>query len=95
MFEEPLSSKSDVWSFGVLVWEIFSYGLLPYGNNTTNKSLLDLIIEGYRLKRPVDSNDDIYQRLMSNCWLENPNDRPNFTKIVDDIRQLDKQYCVL
>jgi serine/threonine protein kinase len=70
------SSGSDVWSFGITMWEIFSYGELPY-HSMTNKETTDAVVQGYRLSSPSKCPQSIYQ-VMQFCWKENANDRPSF-----------------
>jgi serine/threonine protein kinase len=69
-------SSSDVWSFGITMWEIFSYGELPY-QSMTNKEALDAVAQGYRLPSPSACPENIYQVMLS-CWKENAEDRPSF-----------------
>ncbi|RWS01303.1 fibroblast growth factor receptor 1-like isoform X2, partial [Dinothrombium tinctorium] len=74
------STKSDVWSFGVLMWEIFSFGLKPYKEIEDIDILLAHINSGYRLQRPENCSSFIYD-LMLLCWDEEPNNRPDFSEI--------------
>uniref|UniRef100_A0A8C4T333 IL2 inducible T cell kinase n=1 Tax=Erpetoichthys calabaricus TaxID=27687 RepID=A0A8C4T333_ERPCA len=62
------SSKSDVWSFGVVMWEVFSEGKMPY-ENRSNGEVVEAIGAGQRLLRPKLASDFIYQ-LMEWCWKE-------------------------
>lgn len=78
---------SDVWGFGVTVWEIFSYAKKPYENIGAD-DLLKFLEDGNRLEKPDCCPDNIYQELLVNCWLENKNDRPNFKKILEIIDSL-------
>ncbi|XP_018571411.1 fibroblast growth factor receptor 3 [Anoplophora glabripennis] len=75
-------SKSDVWSFGVLLWEIGTLGAFPY-ENIPNDLILQALKSGARLSRPEICTDDLYT-LMRRCWIENPKDRPTFADIVED-----------
>jgi serine/threonine protein kinase len=70
------SSGSDVWSFGVTMWEIFSYGDLPY-QSMSNKEATDAVAQGYRLPSPSGCLQDVYQVMLS-CWKEGVDDRPSF-----------------
>ena len=88
-----VSSKSDVWSFGVTVWEIFSYGAIPYGVSKSNKEIKNMVIDGGRLSCPDDSPEDIYRLLMLDCWHEDLIQRPNFTKLLNDIRALKEAHA--
>uniref|UniRef100_A0A8C0GVS6 Protein kinase domain-containing protein n=1 Tax=Chelonoidis abingdonii TaxID=106734 RepID=A0A8C0GVS6_CHEAB len=60
------STKSDVWSFGVLMWEVFSEGKIPY-ENRTNAEVVEEINAGLRLYKPKLASKAIYE-LMSSCW---------------------------
>lgn len=73
------TSASDVWSFGILVWEVFSLGSLPYPG-LTNLQARDKVDEGYRMPPPEGVPDSIYS-LMLQCWQHEPRERPNFQDI--------------
>ncbi|XP_078542031.1 tyrosine-protein kinase BTK [Lissotriton helveticus] len=70
------SSKSDVWSFGVLMWEIFSLGKMPY-ERFNNFEVTDHITKGLRLYRPQMATEKIYA-IMYSCWHDIPDERPSF-----------------
>ncbi|XP_061828353.1 tyrosine-protein kinase receptor UFO [Nerophis lumbriciformis] len=70
------TSKSDVWSFGVTMWEIATRGQTPYPG-VENSEIYDYLRQGNRLKQPPDCLDSIYA-LMFSCWLLSPKDRPSF-----------------
>ena len=80
------STKSDVWSFGCLMWECCCLGATLYSNVSTN-DLTPLIKNGTRPEQVAFLYDDIYQ-LMLNCWQLEPSDRPNFADISYTLRQL-------
>merc|ERR1719473_2269010 len=71
---------SDVWSFGVLLGEIFSDGLRPY-NDLSDRQVVDMLNEGARMKRPPNCPDEAYE-LMRTCFETSPADRPDFATIV-------------
>ncbi|XP_075240346.1 uncharacterized protein LOC142335881 isoform X3 [Convolutriloba macropyga] len=73
------TSKSDVWSYGVTLWEIFSYGQRPYGNMRSSE-ILDMIDRGARLKCPPNCPPEMYS-LMLRCWEYEETDRPTFEEI--------------
>lgn len=74
------STKSDVWAFGVLLWELATYGMSPYpGVDLTE--VYHLLERGYRMERPPGCPAHIYQ-LMMKCWHWDPKDRPMFKDIV-------------
>lgn len=83
------SSKSDVWSFGVLMWEVYSEGRLPYGNKN-NAQVVDLLNEGIRLLKPRLAPKDV-QVLMEWCWKEKPDDRPSFAQLLHQLASLSDQ----
>ncbi|XP_022081553.1 uncharacterized protein LOC110974310 [Acanthaster planci] len=73
------STKSDVWSFGVLLWELVTLGSHPYPGQSCAEILEDLQ-RGIRLKKPAHCSDEIYQ-LMKDCWEHRPEERPDFETI--------------
>ncbi|XP_064604810.1 tyrosine-protein kinase SRK2-like [Liolophura sinensis] len=76
LFKREFSIKSDVWSFGVLLYEIFTYGKTPYpGISTAN--LQSLLHSGYRMQKPKNFPVQVYN-IMLQCWQEHPEDRPEF-----------------
>ncbi|KAK3513555.1 hypothetical protein QTP70_016488 [Hemibagrus guttatus] len=70
------TTKSDVWSFGVTMWEIATRGQTPYPG-VENSEIYDYLRQGNRLKQPPDCLDSIYS-LMFSCWFLSPKDRPSF-----------------
>uniref|UniRef100_A0A8C8RKG4 receptor protein-tyrosine kinase n=1 Tax=Pelusios castaneus TaxID=367368 RepID=A0A8C8RKG4_9SAUR len=68
--------KSDVWSFGVTMWEIATRGQTPYPG-VENSEIYDYLRQGHRLKQPPDCLDGLYE-LMASCWALNPKERPSF-----------------
>jgi len=88
---QKASSSSDVWSFGVVIWEIFSFGAVPYEADTKNNSvpllrLLKryLIERGRRLSRPDRCSESIFD-LMYRCWNISSDKRPCFVDIINDL----------
>ena len=77
------SSQSDVWSFGVVLWEIFSLAKVPYPGMPFNQ-LIPSLQNGYRMDKPELMPQDIGQ-LMANCWKRDPRQRPTFSQLVDAI----------
>ncbi|XP_009887343.1 PREDICTED: cytoplasmic tyrosine-protein kinase BMX [Charadrius vociferus] len=74
------SSKSDVWAFGILMWEVFTLGKQPY-ELYDNMQVIEKVSQGYRLYRPQLVSDIIYQ-IMYNCWHELPEKRPAFNQLL-------------
>uniref|UniRef100_A0A3Q0T1L3 receptor protein-tyrosine kinase n=1 Tax=Amphilophus citrinellus TaxID=61819 RepID=A0A3Q0T1L3_AMPCI len=81
IFQNIYSSQSDVWSFGVLLWEIFSLGCRPYPELSVTQEFYSALKRGYRMTRPEHAPDDMYD-LMKRCWEEKPQSRPSFSSLV-------------
>ncbi|XP_060043323.1 tyrosine-protein kinase Mer isoform X2 [Erinaceus europaeus] len=71
------TSKSDVWAFGVTMWEIATRGMTPYPG-VQNHEMYDYLLHGHRLKQPDDCLDELYE-IMHSCWRTEPLDRPTFS----------------
>ncbi|XP_065209456.1 plexin-A4-like [Planococcus citri] len=76
--------QSDVWSFGVLLWEIMTFGAVPYSEFDDVKKLVQAIQSGYRMKKP-DTCPEMLYCLMRKCWKYLPKDRPDFTTTIQDL----------
>ncbi|XP_062315990.1 protein-tyrosine kinase 6-like isoform X3 [Osmerus eperlanus] len=70
------SNKSDVWSFGILLYEILSYGSVPYPA-FSNLEVYSQVFNGYRMPAPPKCPDILYDIMLS-CWKDLPSDRPDF-----------------
>ncbi|KFQ46007.1 Proto-oncogene tyrosine-protein kinase LCK, partial [Nestor notabilis] len=68
--------KSDVWSFGILLTEIVTYGRIPYPG-MTNPEVIQNLERGYRMPQPDNCPQELYE-LMMQCWKEKPEERPTF-----------------
>jgi len=75
-FFGTFSHASDVWSFGITLWEIYSKGQSPYGD-LSGAEVNELIEKGQRLSKPDQCPDEIY-KIMSDCWQYRDRMRPNF-----------------
>lgn len=84
------SSKSDVWAFGVLCWEVFTHGTLPYPKKN-NQDIVEGIRSGYRLNKPTSCSILVYE-LMKNCWEQSPEGRPNFKEVYERLSGLAEDY---
>ncbi|KAF0039866.1 hypothetical protein F2P81_008101 [Scophthalmus maximus] len=62
------SSKSDIWAYGVLMWEVYTLGRLPY-ERLNNTEIVDQVSRGLRLFRPQLANEKVYS-LMLSCWID-------------------------
>nr|XP_060612328.1 tyrosine-protein kinase BTK [Anolis sagrei ordinatus] len=80
------SSKSDVWAFGVLMWELYSLGKMPY-ERFSNSETTDHVTKGLRLYRPQLASDRVYS-IMYSCWHEKPEERPTFHVLLGHIVDL-------
>ncbi|XP_078458836.1 tyrosine-protein kinase Tec-like [Lampetra fluviatilis] len=78
------SSKSDVWAFGILMWEVFSEGMLPY-DPWSNSNVVEQVQAGYRLYRPERATQPVHL-IMHSCWHERPEERPSFQSLLESIQ---------
>ncbi|KAJ8347077.1 hypothetical protein SKAU_G00284780 [Synaphobranchus kaupii] len=83
LFDRIYTHQSDVWSFGVLLWEIFTLGGSPYPGVPVEE-LFKLLKEGHRMDRPATCTPQLYM-LMKDCWLAVPSQRPTFRQLVEDL----------
>ncbi|CAG7733213.1 unnamed protein product [Allacma fusca] len=95
------SEKSDIWSYGVTLYEIFSYGQEPnlpgVSNNESGdvketdelQEIVKLLSSGVRLPCPEHCPNNVYKQLMLPCWEMNPQDRPSFSKLLGEIRDVE------
>ncbi|XP_017777355.1 PREDICTED: tyrosine-protein kinase Fer isoform X2 [Nicrophorus vespilloides] len=86
------TSLCDVWSYGILCWEIFSRGGTPY-SGLSNSKAREKIDSGYRMPAPENTPDEMY-RLMLRCWDYQPENRPNFEQIYTVVDTLCAAYRV-
>ncbi|BFZ02190.1 hypothetical protein BsWGS_05230 [Bradybaena similaris] len=83
LFDRKYTSKSDVWSFGILLWEIFTLGGNPYPSIPI-ESLFTLLKEGHRMRRPPYASSKMYG-IMQQCWQEEAMKRPCFKSLVQEL----------
>ncbi|NXL99051.1 FES kinase, partial [Tyrannus savana] len=84
------SSESDVWSFGILLWEAFSLGAIPYAN-LSNQQTREAVEQGVRLDPPEQCPEEVYQ-LMQRCWEYDPHKRPSFSTIHQELIAIRKRH---
>ncbi|XP_008303175.1 macrophage colony-stimulating factor 1 receptor 2-like [Stegastes partitus] len=87
IFQCVYTLQSDVWSYGVLLWEIFSLGKSPYPNVAVDTNFYKMIKDGRHMQRPDFAPAEMY-RLMTLCWSPEPTDRPTFKTIGQLISRL-------
>ncbi|KAK3605453.1 hypothetical protein CHS0354_001421 [Potamilus streckersoni] len=80
------TSKTDVWVFGVLLWEIVHFGLPPYPDMGLNE-VAERVQAGYRMSHPLHCSEEFYN-VMSLCWHENMENRPGFGDILQNLSHL-------
>uniref|UniRef100_H2ZIU4 Tyrosine-protein kinase n=1 Tax=Ciona savignyi TaxID=51511 RepID=H2ZIU4_CIOSA len=80
------SSKSDVWAFGILVWELFTGGKMPY-RALSNTEVVERVAHGHRLERPQSCPHDVY-RLMLKTWDMEPEKRPSFNNLCYEVEDI-------
>uniref|UniRef100_A0A8C1Z6H8 receptor protein-tyrosine kinase n=1 Tax=Cyprinus carpio TaxID=7962 RepID=A0A8C1Z6H8_CYPCA len=80
------TSASDIWSYGIVMWEVISYGERPYWE-MSNQDVIKAIDEGYRLPAPMDCPVVLHQ-LMLDCWEKSRSERPKFGQIVNTLDKL-------
>ncbi|KAM6460905.1 inactive tyrosine-protein kinase 7 [Liasis olivaceus] len=82
VLEDEFSTKSDVWSFGVVMWEIFTLGELPYSSLVNEEVLAGLQSGKMKLPHPEGCPSKCY-KAMQRCWALSPKDRPSFSEIAN------------
>ncbi|CAG9829061.1 unnamed protein product [Diabrotica balteata] len=96
MTHQMYTTHSDVWSFGILLWEITTLGGTPYPGIPT-QDIMGMLKKGYRMAKPDNCSDELYV-IMCKCWIEKPTSRPSFTELkknLDDILSSFTEYLVL
>eukprot|EP00035_Acanthoeca_spectabilis_P025000 m.456359 g.456359 ORF g.456359 m.456359 type:complete len:648 (-) comp21045_c0_seq1:130-2073(-) len=84
------SEKSDVWSWGVMVWELTTHGQFPYTVINADSFVVELVREGLRLHQNAFVPNELYG-LLENCWRDDPCDRPDFNAIAKVLQDLTTQ----
>uniref|UniRef100_A0A7N9AY77 Vascular endothelial growth factor receptor 3 n=1 Tax=Mastacembelus armatus TaxID=205130 RepID=A0A7N9AY77_9TELE len=81
IFDKVYTSQSDVWSFGVLLWEIFSLGASPYPGVQIDEEFCKRLKDGVRMRAPETASPEIYGIMLA-CWQGEPKERPTFPALV-------------
>ncbi|XP_063059910.1 macrophage colony-stimulating factor 1 receptor 1 isoform X2 [Engraulis encrasicolus] len=87
IFDCVYTVQSDVWSYGILLWEIFSLGKSPYPDVMVNSRFYKMIQDGYQMSQPDFAPPEMYS-IMKMCWNLEPTQRPTFSEIGKHIEQL-------
>uniref|UniRef100_A0A803Y393 receptor protein-tyrosine kinase n=1 Tax=Meleagris gallopavo TaxID=9103 RepID=A0A803Y393_MELGA len=84
LFEGMYTMKSDVWSYGILLWEIFSLGVNPYPGIQVDVNFYKLIKSGFKMDRPYYATKHVYY-VMQSCWALDSRRRPSFSQLVSSL----------
>uniref|UniRef100_A0AAY4DVT0 receptor protein-tyrosine kinase n=1 Tax=Denticeps clupeoides TaxID=299321 RepID=A0AAY4DVT0_9TELE len=84
IFDNLYTAMSDVWSYGILLWEIFSLGGTPYPGMVVDSSFYNKIKSGYRMAQPEHASNDVYDMMMR-CWNSEPEKRPSFHNLSETV----------
>ncbi|KAK7889609.1 hypothetical protein WMY93_025169 [Mugilogobius chulae] len=87
IFDNMYTTLSDVWSYGILLWEIFSLGGTPYPGMVVDSSFYNKIKSGYRMSKPEHAPLDVYEVMMK-CWNSEPEKRPSFLGLSETVATL-------
>uniref|UniRef100_A0A8C1MZY1 Vascular endothelial growth factor receptor 3 n=1 Tax=Cyprinus carpio TaxID=7962 RepID=A0A8C1MZY1_CYPCA len=87
IFDKVYTSQSDVWSFGVLLWEIFSLGASPYPGIQIDEDFCKRLKDGTRMRAPDNASPKIYGIMLA-CWQGEPRERPTFPALVEILGDL-------
>jgi serine/threonine protein kinase len=86
LYFSVFTPKSDVWSFGILMWEIVTLGSTPYPGMGA-REVMRRVRDGYRLERPSHCHPELY-KIISKCWAGDMNKRPDFTELRQELAKL-------
>ncbi|KAK3731643.1 hypothetical protein QZH41_019762, partial [Actinostola sp. cb2023] len=96
LYDHVFTSASDVWSYGILLWEISTLGGVPYPLIST-RDVYRMLRRGHRMEKPDTCSDEMYAFMMR-CWQDDPKDRPKFTELREQFEELlqgDDEYLEL
>eukprot|EP00455_Lapot_gusevi_P010603 TRINITY_DN14806_c0_g1_i2.p1 TRINITY_DN14806_c0_g1~~TRINITY_DN14806_c0_g1_i2.p1 ORF type:complete len:108 (+),score=23.34 TRINITY_DN14806_c0_g1_i2:114-437(+) len=91
MQSQRYTEKADIFSYGIIVWEIL-FRQVPYQGMNSVQVSIAVITQGLRPPIPPDTPPEL-AKLMQDCWHGNPYERPTFTQILERINQIEKKYC--
>ncbi|XP_041970650.1 tyrosine kinase receptor Cad96Ca [Aricia agestis] len=86
LYDDIFSVKSDIWSFGVLLWEIVTLGSTPYPGLSAG-DVMKKVRDGHRLEKPEHCRRELYN-IMYYCWEADPAGRPDFKEVVEMLERL-------
>ncbi|XP_029482234.1 receptor-type tyrosine-protein kinase FLT3 isoform X1 [Oncorhynchus nerka] len=81
IFQGMYTMQSDVWAYGILLWEVFSLGVTPYPGIKVDNNFYVMIERGFKMEQPYYASESVYS-IMCKCWALEPRDRPHFSKLV-------------
>jgi PTK7 protein tyrosine kinase 7 len=87
VFEDEYSTKSDIWSFAVLVWEMLHAGEQPFSKHTDD-AILTMLRTRELLWKPSKSLPEPLQAILRSCWADSPRDRPTFSELVQRFEEV-------
>jgi len=73
------TSKSDTWSLGITIYEIITFGRVPYGG-MENQEVVQKVVDGYRIPQPEECREDLW-KIVIDCWKEDPEARPTLAEV--------------
>ncbi|XP_038053411.1 tyrosine kinase receptor Cad96Ca-like [Patiria miniata] len=91
ILDNLFSIKSDVWSFGILLFEISTLGRVAPYTKCSNEEVRLKVSAGIPPKRPPNCDDELFS-IMAKCWQKNPEDRPSFSELVDIFEDVQDMY---
>jgi serine/threonine protein kinase len=79
-----------IFFLGIVIFEIFSRGMIPYFG-LSNSEAIEKIVAGQLLAKPEECPEELYD-VMKQCWQKNPNDRPTFDKLLEQLENINERY---